>query len=200
MKRTIFSMILATIMVLPANALIDSPNEPARDIIVTMQDVAVTADRTNADQGVIIIQNPIINYKIQKGKGISEPLTLARFAELWSSKSQEKDSFAQISPNAQLSFWDPAQENFYEAKFSIEDVTILEEGKLQLAVRFLDRQHPIHVIGKNATLKTARAATKSQAHPAALSIGQIEKQLKNNKTSAVLLVDSSPWDRRKSRP
>ncbi|MEN8237353.1 MAG: hypothetical protein ABFQ95_07440 [Pseudomonadota bacterium] len=197
MKRTIFAALMTAILVLPASARIGNQAGPARDVIVTMQDVSITADRHNADRGVITVQNPTINYKIQKGKEVAKPLTAAGFANLWSPTSQSKDSFAKVAPNAQLSFWDPAHKNFYEAKFSIEKVTIPEEGKLQLAVRFLDRQHPIQVTGRQATTKNAKATTTGQIHPTALSVGQIEQQLHNTKTSAVMVIDNSPWDPRK---
>ncbi len=190
MKKTIFAAILTALMALPASAQTGGNSGIARDIIVTMQDISITADRSSGDQGIITIQNPIINYKIQKGKGTSEPLTLARFASLWTPNSEAEDSFAKVTPNAQLSFWDPTQENFYEAKFSIENVTIPEDGKLRLVVRFLDRQHPVHVLNARASVNS----TAGQVRPAALSIAQIEAQLKQNRTSAVLIVDSNPWD------
>ncbi len=198
MKKTILALFLTAIIALPVSAKIEAGTGKARDIIVTTEDVSISADSSDTNLSIITIKNPTINYKLQKGNGALEPLTMNRFAELWTSSDKYKDSFGEISPNAQLSFWDSDKENYFESNFSIEKVVASDNDKLQLVVRFLDNQHPVHMTSTKDAIAAGRTTVSPQ--PATLSIAQVETHLKNHKkTSAILVVDSvgsSPWDPR----
>ncbi len=189
MKAKLFAAIMALTLTFPVNAINTGGSE--RDIIVTMEDFSIIADDKGGDHGLVTIDNPHIDYKTQKGQDkITEHLTAQEFADLW--LDSRDDNFSEVPPNAKLRFWDPTQNHLYETEFSIKAVSIPQSKsnstKVILDIRFLDKNNPIHVTKENV------ADTKGAIRTVAMQVAQITEQLNQNKSSAVLIIDNSPWD------
>ncbi len=202
MKKTALTLMLCTLLASPASSMIES-GQIAKDIIVTADQMEIDLKDEAQGLGTITIQQPRIDYKVQKGTEISEPLTSDSFVSLWSKDPAVPDNFGNTPPNTKLICWDQDEKNYYETDFVIESATIDDSTKIarindgiddevdhnktmQLQIKFLTPEQPIRTSATGTTTTDAKT----------ISLPQFKERFSGEQASIVLVIGHNPSDPR----